>query len=441
MTIEVVTCNTLVPSFIDQLRALQEVQGDRFLRTLEFLLRNSNDENLIQNICGFLASHVNDRIQHIFIVDKTPINGIPTTEGNIISEKNDIVIVIQDNVGSVYQQGDNWVYNKKGDLGSKSINFIGSYTKYSDLPIKDKAGNDLTVPQFAYLSIKDGNYNPGLYSYYLNPKTNKNEWFEIGKDYSLTKDSDLTIHDLTINSLESDGGNIETDGDGNIDAKKLTITKLTINKEDTNGNVVRKATLETTGAGYLRCNNYFRVDDLILYTTNQEDVNDKDRIRLGAEATNTAHEYSPMMSIFRGGFHIGGVGAAGLYGHDTTNFLGDNVAPTDRFIYGSRAWRVNPMPFDKVSVAGLGDKLRGTIALVMDWYSINDNFLTPVIWEKDNATKADCRPLTYPFVPANVASSLPKDRPVGTQSYDTATKKPVWWNGQNWADAAGNVVA
>lgn len=64
--------------------------------------------------------------------------------------------------------------------------------------------------------------------------------------------------------------------------------------------------------------------------------------------------------------------------------------------------------------------------------------------KKDHAGK-----FTYPYVTPTTKDKLPVDYPIGTQSYDTDKKEPLWWNGTEWIDPVakaatikiGNIVS
>jgi len=41
---------------------------------------------------------------------------------------------------------------------------------------------------------------------------------------------------------------------------------------------------------------------------------------------------------------------------------------------------------------------------------------------------------------SGISSARPQNRTVGSMFFDTTLNKPIWWNGSNWVDSAGNVV-
>lgn len=151
------------------------------------------------------------------------------------------------------------------------------------------------------------------------------------------------------------------------------------------------------------------------------------------------------------------IGTNKLIGHDHLHCDGNStLSPADPWFYASRLFRVLPKKLNDIRMLlarGECDTvsspyMAGTIALATNFFTQSDEdteqdgFITPIIVDEDSNDLSRARVLGVPFIPADKRLSLPKTAniAIGTQSFDLTSKKPCWWNGEEWCDAMGNVL-
>ncbi|CAI3959711.1 unnamed protein product, partial [Commensalibacter communis] len=155
------------------------------------------------------------------------------------------------------------------------------------------------------------------------------------------------------------------------------------------------------------------------------------------------------------------LGSDKLIGHDNLNFNGANTLdPTDPWYISSRLFRFLPKKLSEIKIT-TSEKMitnaymSGTVGLSTNYFTKSDDdtkqdgFITPVIWDVDTDDVTKGRTLGVPYIPADKKITLPDTAniEVGTQSFDTNSKKPCWWDGSKWVNViidgqrAENLVA
>ncbi|CAI3961626.1 unnamed protein product [Commensalibacter communis] len=299
------------------------------------------------------------------------------------------------------------------------------------------------------------------------PKGDKGEKGEQGiqgengdKGESYTNDGTV---DLNVKSITSDNGQIKSNGNG-----KLAVQHFS----SENGGVYSSTTDYDLGdiyygkAPYLSFYAWKTLDNRIFYQDSTQELQYETFLSTGGLQDLTG--YYSMNLLFdailcqkwdadKGEFadieptrkRMTIIGTEGFLGHDTVKYGGSFVGdPENPWYYGSRTLRMNPQKLNniklnrKLGVSGITNNyMAGTIGLATDYFTGDDDgFITPVIWDTDTDDSAQARALGVPYIPADKKDTLPDTTTIaiGTQSFNINTKKPCWWDGNQWIETCVN---
>ncbi|CAI3958980.1 hypothetical protein, partial [Commensalibacter communis] len=299
------------------------------------------------------------------------------------------------------------------------------------------------------------------------PKGDKGEKGEQGiqgekgdKGESYTNDGTV---DLNVKSITSDNGQIKSNGNG-----KLAVQHFS----SENGGVYSSTTDYDLGdiyygkAPYLSFYAWKTLDNRIFYQNSTQELQYETFLSTGG-LRGLIGDYS-MNLLFdtilyqkwdadKGEFvdieptrkRMTIIGTEGFLGHDTVKYGGSFYGdPENPWYYGSRTLRMNPQKLNNIKlnrnlgVSGITNNyMAGTIGLATDYFTGDDDgFITPVIWDTDTDDSAQARALGVPYIPADKKDTLPDTTTIaiGTQSFDINTKKPCWWDGNQWIETCVN---
>lgn len=147
-----------------------------------------------------------------------------------------------------------------------------------------------------------------------------------------------------------------------------------------------------------------------------------------------------------------------VLGYDSTGINTESLEEAvfdikDPWYISSRLLRILPKKLSDIKIDlsfdGISRNysyLSGSVGLSTNFFTKSeddtkqDGFITPVIFDEDTDDVTKARALGAPFIPADKKDTLSDitNIAIGTQSFDTENKQPVWWDGEKWSNIAAD---